>query len=186
MHPGLDCPVSQNSVTPSLAPGIQGRMHDGTRADVLSEEVGKDGRMCPSDGREMCFRISAYGKNLLYKITGNSGERKLAHFDGALIRLDQSVEHFEESGLARAIAADEADAFAAAEFEGDVLVGPEFSRAEGGRGDWRLDIGYWGRGRGRGLNREMRETARSGRGGGEIGYWPGSSGCLWESDTPGC
>jgi len=38
-----------------------------------------------------------------------------AHFDGSCVRLDQAVEHFEEGGLARAIAPDEADAFAAAE-----------------------------------------------------------------------
>ncbi len=57
------------------------------------------------------------------------------HFDGSGIRLDQAVEYFEEGGLARAVAADEADeadALAAAEFEGDVAHRPKFSVPERG------------------------------------------------------
>jgi hypothetical protein len=53
-----------------------------------------------------------------------------AHFDGFLIRLDEAVEHFEQGGFARAIAPDEADAFAALQLKADVLVGPEFARAQ--------------------------------------------------------
>jgi hypothetical protein len=46
-----------------------------------------------------------------------------------VIRLDQAVEHFEEGGLAGAVATDQTQTFAAAELEGDVVDGEELSRA---------------------------------------------------------
>ena len=57
------------------------------------------------------------------------------HLDSPGIRLDQAVEHLEECSLACAVSADEAEAFPAAEFEGDVIDGVAQARG-------RLKIGY--------------------------------------------
>jgi hypothetical protein len=40
-----------------------------------------------------------------------------AHGDAALIGLDEAVEHFQQGALAGAVGADQAQAFAASEFE---------------------------------------------------------------------
>ncbi len=51
-----------------------------------------------------------------------------ANFDAALVRLDEPVQHLQQRGLAGAVAADEAEAFAAPELEGDAVDRPELLR----------------------------------------------------------
>ena len=46
------------------------------------------------------------------------------------VGLDEPVEHFQQGGFAGAVVADETEAFATFDLEGDVLVGPEFAGAE--------------------------------------------------------
>ncbi len=97
------------------------------------------------------------------QVTGSFCESKPAYFDGALVWLDQAAEHLEQGGLARAIAPDEAEAFAAAEFEGDVFVGPEFARPEGGiRGQ---ESGVRSQGRGGRISGQETGVRSQGRGG---------------------
>ena len=43
-------------------------------------------------------------------------------------RRDDSAEHLQQRGLAGAVAADDADHFARADVEGDILEGPKISR----------------------------------------------------------
>jgi hypothetical protein len=53
-----------------------------------------------------------------------------AHGDAALIGLDEAVEHFPQGALAGTVGADQAQAFAAPELEGDIVDGPEFVLAQ--------------------------------------------------------
>ena len=53
------------------------------------------------------------------------------HFDPPGIRLDQAVELLDLGGFAGTVSLDQAEAFAAFEFEGDVIDGEELAGAKG-------------------------------------------------------
>jgi hypothetical protein len=65
------------------------------------------------------------------------------HFDPPGSGVDQAFEHFEQGGLSSTVSADEPQAFAAFEFEADVIDGEELAFAQRTRGLRIADCGLW-------------------------------------------
>lgn len=75
---------------------------------------------------------------------GDEGPDAALDGDGADVGFHEAVQHLEESGFPGPIVPDQAEALAPFDFEGDVVVGPEFAGSEGWEVfSWQLEVGSW-------------------------------------------